>query len=459
MPVVRPRTTIVLFTRDLRVHDHPALAEAVKTADHVVPLFVLDDAILGSQYARPNRVKFLLESLTDLDGALREAGGRLIVRRGEVVREAVGLAGRVGAGALFVSEDVSGYAQRRQRALAAACEGAGIELRRFPGITVAPPGDVQPAGGDHFRVFTPYWNRWRAAPLRSPAPRPRRVALPRGLEPGRLPALRELVSGATSGEVAPGGESPGRARLEAWLRGGLARYAERHDDVAADGTSRLSPYLHFGCVSPLEAARRARNREGGEAFVRQLCWRDFHHQVTAAFPAIAREDYRPRGDRWAHDGEALAAWQEGRTGYPLVDAGMRQLAREGWMHNRARLVTASFLVKDLYLDWRLGAAHFFDWLVDGDVANNAGNWQWVAGTGNDTRPNRVFNPVRQAARFDPDGDYVRRWVNELASVPGARVHEPWRLDAAQRRRLGYPEPIVDHGEAAAAFHRRRRRAS
>lgn len=456
MPGVRRRTTIVLFTRDLRVHDHPALAEAAATAEHVVPLFVLDEAILRSTYARPNRLKFLLESLGDLDGSLREAGARLIVRRGDVGGEAMRLAASAGAHALFVADDVSDYARRRERALRAACEGAGVEFRTFPGITVVPGPDVRPSSGDHFRVFTPYWNRWRTAVLRPAAPRPRRVTLPPGVGPGRLPSVEELVSGPTSPDLPAGGEAHGRARLGAWLRDGLGRYAERHDHPAADGTSRLSPYLHFGCVSPLEAARRARDREGGEAFVRQLCWRDFHHQVTAAFPAIARRDYRPRGDRWARDAEALAAWREGRTGYPLVDAGMRQLAREGWMHNRARLVTASFLVKDLYLDWRLGAAHFFDWLVDGDIANNAGNWQWVAGTGNDTRPNRVFNPVRQAARFDPEGEYVHRWVPELASVPGRRVHEPWRLEAAERRRLHYPDPIVDHGEAAAAFHRRRR---
>jgi deoxyribodipyrimidine photo-lyase len=198
------------------------------------------------------------------------------------------------------------------------------------------------------------------------------------------------------------------------MRRGVARYPEHHDDLAADDTSRLGPYMHFGCVSPAEVARRAAGRRGGEAFLRQLCWRDFHHQVTAAFPAIAREDYRPRGHRWDDDDARLARWKEGRTGAPLVDAGMRQLRREGFMPNRARLVTASFLVKRLRLDWRLGAAHFLDLLVDGDVANNSGNWQWVAGTGNDTRPNRAFNLDRQARRFDPEGAYVRRWAPERA---------------------------------------------
>jgi deoxyribodipyrimidine photo-lyase len=196
-------------------------------------------------------------------------------------------------------------------------------------------------------------------------------------------------------------------------------------------------------VSPAEVARRALARPGGEAFVRQLCWRDFHHQVTAAFPAIAREDYRPRGNRWGDHAAALARWKAGRTGVPIVDAGMRQLLREGWMPNRARLVAASFLVKDLRVDWRLGAAHFLEHLVDGDIANNSGNWQWVAGTGNDTRPNRRFNPIRQAERFDPDGAYVRRWLPELAALPSNLVHQPWRASAKLRRTVDYPAPIVD----------------
>ena len=251
-----------------------------------------------------------------------------------------------------------------------------------------------------------------------------------------------------------GGETEGRARLERWVRDGLAEYESRRDDLAVEGTSGLSPYLHFGCVSPLELAERAREAPGGEAFVRQLCWRDFHHQLLAAEPRIAREDLHPRHDRWRVDPPALAAWKEGRTGYPLVDAGMRQLLAEGTMHNRARLVTASFLAKHLYVDWRLGAAHFAEHLVDGDVANNVGNWQWVAGTGADTRPNRVFNPTRQARRFDPDGAYVRRWVPELEAIDGGAVHEPWRLGLLAPK--GYPAPIVDHDEAVRRFLEARR---
>ena len=226
----------------------------------------------------------------------------------------------------------------------------------------------------------------------------------------------------------------------------MASYDDRHDDLAGDATSRLSPYLHFGLVSPNEVAATVDGLPGSVPFLRQLCWRDFHHQVTDAFGAIARDDYRPGGDRWRTSPDDLDAWREGLTGLPIVDAGMRQLRSEGWMHNRARLIAASFLTKQLRIDWRGGADHFMRWLVDGDVANNFGNWQWVAGTGNDTRPNRSFSPMRQAGRFDPDGDYVRRYIPELSGLAGPAVHRPWRLDHTERQRLDYPAPIVDPDE-------------
>jgi deoxyribodipyrimidine photo-lyase len=267
------------------------------------------------------------------------------------------------------------------------------------------------------------------------------------------------VAGTSPG-LARGGEREGRARLSAWLRGGLDAYEDKHDDLAADATSRLSPHLHFGTLSPVECVRRARERggPGADAFVRQLAWRDFHHQVLAARPRSAAEDYRTRHDDWrggrAADAE-VAAWKEGRTGYPIVDAAMRQLAHEGWMHNRGRLLTASFLAKTLYVDWRIGARYFLDLLVDGDVANNQLNWQWVAGTGTDTRPNRVLNPLAQARRYDPEGAYVRRWVPELRDVGGRAVHEPWRLDPADRDRLAYPRPITDLARGLARFRRAR----
>jgi deoxyribodipyrimidine photo-lyase len=442
------KTSVVLFNRDLRVHDHPALAAAAK-AERVVPLFVFDERLLKSRFAAPNRVAFMLEALHDLDEALRKAGGRLFVRRGDPVREAIAVAHECGAGALHVSADWSGYARGREERLARACAEERIELTAHPGVTVVDPGTVTPAGGDHFKVFTPFHRAWSQVPRRESHGAPRRLSVPGELTAGRLPGLDSLVDGRPSPKRLAGGEVEGRRLMRAFLRDGVGGYEDGHDDLAGDRTSRLSAHIRWGCVSPLELAREAGERRGGAAFVRQLCWRDFHHQVLAATPSLPRRDYRRRGDRWSKSRRAFEAWQEGRTGYPLVDAAMRQLAEEGFMHNRARMTVASFLCKDLYVDWREGAWHFWDLLSDGEIANNAGNWQWVAGTGNDTRPNRVLNPIRQAERFDPDGHYVRRYLPELESVRGKAIFRPWRMEGFER--LDYPEPLVDHDEAATAF--------
>lgn len=451
-------TAVTVFTRDLRVRDNPALARAVAAADQVVPLFVFDDDLLSRPFACANRVAFLLDCLADLDESLHQRGSALVVRRGTFESEIVAVARRTGAGSVFIAGDVSAYARRRVERLATACRDAGIVLHVTPGVTAHPPGSLRPAAGDHFKVFSPYWNRWRSAARRAVAPTPSRITSP-NLPCGARPALSDLVDDTPSPDLARGGETQGRQTLAAWNRRWLESYEERHDDLAGDVTSRVSPYLHFGCISPLEMIERLRERDGAEPYLRQLCWRDFYHQVVHAFPQIASREYRGRGDRWSADERRFEAWRSGRTGYPIVDAGMRQLRREGFMHNRARLITASFLVKDLYVDWRLGARHFLDWLVDGDVANNYGNWQWVAGTGNDTRPNRVFNPLRQAERYDPDGEYVRRYVPELSSIAGKAVHQPWTLEPLLRRRIDYPEPIVDHAEAVAAFRAARSAAS
>ncbi len=323
---------------------------------------------------------------------------------------------------------------------ARATEGR-IELVLRGGPSILAPGAVTPLSGGHYRVFTPYWRAWCERPVPGAATTPRRIRSPHGLPAMRLPGTGR--DGA-SPERPRGGETAGRERLAGFLARDLKGYAERHDDLPGDATSRLSPYLHFGCLSPGAVLERSARGPAGAEFARQLCWRDFHRQVLADCPEAAGRDYRPRrGRRWRRDPEALAAWREGLTGYPIVDAGMRQLAREGFMHNRARMIVASLLTKTLQIDWRDGAAHFATLLCDADVANNTGNWQWVAGTGNDTRPNRVLNPLRQARRFDPAGDYVRRYVPELAGVEGRAVHEPWRLPAAERRALRYPPPIVD----------------
>jgi deoxyribodipyrimidine photo-lyase len=442
------KTAVVLFNRDLRVHDNPALAAAAR-AERTVPLFVLDERLLGSRFAAPNRVAFMLEALRDLDAGLRRTGGRLFVRRGDPVEQALAVARECGATELHVSADWSAYAVAREQRLAAACGAERIEFRAHPGTTIVPPGAVTPSGGDHFKVFTPYHRAWSQVPLRGRVGAPSRLSVPSRLATARLPALERLTSGRPSPQRAPGGEVEGRRLMRAFLRGPLQEYEERHDDLPGDATSRLSPHLRFGCLSALELMEEARRRRGGEAYVRQLCWRDFHHQVLAANPTLPSRDYRPRRDRWSRSERAFDAWRQGLTGYPVVDAAMRQLAAEGFMHNRARMAVASFLTKDLYIDWRAGARHFWDLLSDGEVANNAGNWQWVAGTGNDSRPNRVLNPIRQAERFDPGGEYVRRYLPELESVRGKAIFRPWLMEGFSR--LDYPVPIVDHDEAVAAF--------
>jgi deoxyribodipyrimidine photo-lyase len=446
---------VVLFTRDLRVHDNPALVDALEAADRVVPLFVVDDTILQGRFAAPNRTHLLVDALTDLRTSLQDRGGDLVVRRGDPANEVAAIVRTTGATTVHVAADVSGFAHRRAQRLQATAERAGAELVTHPGPPIVPPRTVLPTGGDHFKVFTPYWRAWeRVRHRRAVLGAPDLVRLPNGVDPGTIPAVTELVAGAPSPELVRGGEHAARKRLDDWVTNGLERYDDLRDLCALDGTSALSPALHFGCLSATEVAARCDGRAGGEPFVRQLAWRDFHHQVTAAFPAIARTDYRPRGDLWDDDPTTFDAWAQGRTGYPIVDAAMRQLLATGWMHNRARMIAASFLVKDLHHDWRRGADHFAYWLADGDVAQNSANWQWIAGTGNDTRPNRVFNPLRQAERFDPAGAYVHRWVPELAGVAAPAVHRPWTLAAADRP-TGYPARIVDHDVAAAAFLARR----
>ncbi|MEV4507961.1 deoxyribodipyrimidine photo-lyase [Dactylosporangium sp. NPDC049525] len=419
------KVAVVLFTRDLRVHDNPALSAASRAAERVLPVFVHDPALRAGD----NRRRFLDGCLADLKASLRKRGADLAELRGDPVAEAVRVAKAVGAEGIGLADDVSGYARDREQRLRRACDDERIALKTFPGVTIVPPGAVRPAGGgEHYKVFTPYWRAWQAQRLRDVESAPRTLRLP-----DDLPASWFKDRPATQG-----GESAARQRLTTWLPR-LEGYDADHDAMAADRTSRLSPFLHFGCLSPRDVAARVDGRPGAEPFLRQLCWRDFYHQVLLAFPDLRRKAYRASAeDTWLDESDALQAWREGHTGVPIVDAGMRQLLAEGWMHNRARLITASYLTKHLRVDWRAGGDHFFDLLLDGDVANNYGNWQWVAGTGNDTKPYRRFNPIRQAHRFDPLGDYVRRYVPELAGVEGKAVHEPWNLPQPPR---GYPAPL------------------
>ncbi|MFD8081910.1 cryptochrome/photolyase family protein [Kitasatospora sp. NPDC059722] len=421
--------SIALFTQDLRLHDNPVLHAARAAGDEVVPLFVLDPAVEAAGFAAPNRLAFLADCLADLDASLRRTGSRLVLRRGDTAEQAARVATEAAAGTVHLAAGVSAYARRREAALR---KHFGDRLHvHDASLTVVGAGRLTPANRDHYAVFTPYHRVWQEAPWRTVLGAPRKLDTPDGIGGEHLPTARPA-----SPALPRGGETAAREARRRW---DIDAYADIHDDLAADATSRLSPYLHFGCLSPTELAVRAQQHggDGAQAFVRQLAWRDFHHQVLAARPHAARRDYRTKDDHWHHDDGEAEAWRRGRTGYPIIDAAMRQLAHEGWMHNRGRLLTASFLAKSLYLDWRIGAAHFLSLLVDGDVANNQLNWQWVAGTGTDTRPNRVLNPLRQADRYDPDGTYVRRWVPELAHLPGATIHRPWLLAP------DYPAPIID----------------
>ena len=461
---------LVLFTRDLRVHDHPALVAAA-TGRRLIALFVLDDAILSRPYAAPNRLQTLVDALTDLRAALRELGNDLVIARGrpaEVVRE---LSATFGVGAIHCSADVSAFARRREAALEEVAREVGATFTAHPGVMLVEPPLVRATGGAHFKVFTPYWRRWSQVTPRPVLGVPDLPPTPDGLDPAPLPTLGDLTDGAAAPLLAPGGEVAARERLAWWMDGPVEDYSDGRNRMAQDATSRISAPLHLGCLSVTEvAAGLDPRRPGHESFLQELCWRDFNHQLLDARPDLAINDVRTKDDRWRDAPDELSAWEQGRTGYPVVDAGMRQLVSEGWMHNRARMVTASFLTKHLYIDWRHGARHFLHHLADGDLANNFAQWQWTAGTGTDSRPNRMFNPVIQGERYDPDGSYVRRWVPELAGIEGKAVHQPRAADGPQdgspstlfdepgdgtehqgTSGARYPRPIVDHREARERF--------
>jgi deoxyribodipyrimidine photo-lyase len=456
-------TALLWFRHDLRVHDHPALHAAVDSNDDVVPVFCFDRRLLGGRHRSASRVQFLLECLEDLDSSLRGLGSALILRSGDPAQELVSLAREVSAQSVHVSADVGPFARRRDEGVGRALAATGVELCSHPGLfTAADPGAIRSAGGHPYTVFSPYHRAWLWAPRRDVLSAPRSLPpVPRSVPRGKLPRLSQLGLEQEVSDPALGGEEVGRQRLRKFLRSALSDYESERNSLGDDATSRLSPYLHFGCLSPREIEHRLPPGRGAEAFRRQLCWRDFYAQVLLHHARNAHSEYqdRYRGSLgWSYSQRRFAAWCEGRTGYPLVDAGMRQLRREGWMHNRARLVVGSFLTKDLGIDWRWGERWFMRFLLDGDEANNNGNWQWIASVGVDPEPpsRRMFNPSRQQARFDPDGSYVRRYVPELERVPGRFLAEPWKMpdevQAEARCVIGedYPEPIVEHAEARQA---------
>jgi len=427
---------LVVFTRDLRLHDHPALSAALAEHGRVVPVFVRDRTIAAGSYGSPRRDEYLEEALGDLDRSLRRKGAALVVRRGDWVAEVLRVAAASGADRIHVSDDATAYGRSRLERLERASGPVGREVTRHLGISIVPPGGLAPAGADHYRIFTAYYRHWRTARWRSLLPAPRRICMPADLKTGEgRPGLDVGRAGAATG----GGATAAADRLRTWVRQGLAGFGQR-DRLTGPGTSRLSADLHFGCLSPLEVAAAVAEHDGAEAFLRQLCWRDYFLQIVAARPSSAWSPGRKPVESGRVAGRRLALWQEGRTGYPVVDAAMRQLAGEGYLPNRARMIVASFLVNELRVDWRRGAVHFLRTLVDGDVAVNNLNWQWVVGTDLPRSGFRVLSPLRQGRRFDPDGDYVRRYVEELRPLTGRSVHDP---DPPTRRRLGYPPKVVE----------------
>jgi len=458
MPAAPP-TAVVWLRRDLRLHDHPALTDALAAHERVVVAFVFDDRLLDGRFASGARTAFLLGCLADLDDGLRRRGSALVVRRGEPERVLPELARAAGADAVYWTSDVSPFARARDGRVTAALGAAGVEARPRGGGYLVDVSQPRTQAGRPYTVFTPFWRATAALPRRAVLDAPGRLAgLPRAVTRGALPTLEELgVTGGVPDPVVPPGETAARRAADAWLADGIADYERRHDALAG-GTSALSPYLRWGCLSARELEARAASHagEGRAAFTRQLAWRDFYAHVLLRFPDNLRHEFqeRYRGLEWDDDPELLTAWQQGETGYPVVDAGMRQLAATGWMHNRARMIVGSFLTKDLHLDWRAGEAWFERLLLDGEPAQNNGNWQWIASTGVDPAPyfRRIFNPTLQGRKFDPDGAYVRRWVPELRDVPDGRVHEPWRMSADEQREAGcavgrdYPAPIVDHAQ-------------
>ena len=448
MERVADTRTVMWFRRDLRLGDNPALLGACES-DGVLPLFVLDPA-LWEPSGVPRRA-YLAASLRAVDESLRDLGGGLSVRRGDPVEEVVRAARDVGASRVHIAADYGPYGARRDAAVESALAQHGLEMVRTGSPYAVAPGRVVNGSGTPYQVFTPFSRAWAQHGWRGPVDPPKRASWLALDDTVDIPDV-QLPEGIALPEA---GERAALTRWRAFVDradGDLGDYDTGRDRPDRDNTSRMSVHLRWGEIHPrtMLADLSADRRAVVATYRKELAWREFYADVLHHRPETAREYLKPEFARMEYDDPApvLDAWKEGRTGFPIVDAGMRQLRATGWMHNRVRMIVASFLVKDLHVEWQHGARHFMHWLLDGDVASNQHNWQWVAGCGTDASPYfRVFNPTTQGRKFDPDGVYVKRWVPELREVDAKHVHEPEA--APDGLPEGYPAPIVDHREERA----------
>jgi deoxyribodipyrimidine photo-lyase len=456
-------TVIHWFRRDLRLADNLALRAALETGLPVIPLFIFDPALLRGERFSPARLGFMLDGLRSLDESLRPHGTRLLIRHGEPLAELPALAAAVGASALYYNKDYTPYALRRDSQLPVVLD---IPVHAYDDALLHPPEAVLKDDGTPYTVYSPFKRRWLAQPKPATAsgaiPNKQFHALD-GLDAPPVPTLAQMGH-STQTTTPPAGEQAALARLKRFVERGIRRYKQRRDFLDIDpfsdddpGTSGLSPYTRFGMISPrqlyhaaAEARERVTSKDEGESvdhWISELAWREFYVSIMRHFPHALNSSWRPEYERVAyrHAPDELGRWQAGETGYPIVDAAMRQLVSLGWMHNRARMIAASFLTKDLLIYWREGDVYFMQYLIDGDPAVNNGGWQWAAGTGTDAQPYfRIFNPVFQSQKFDPDGSYIRHWLPELRDVPARYIHTPWEMPTPP---VNYPAPIIDHGMA------------
>ncbi len=468
------KPVIVWFRQDLRLADQRAVAAAAASGAPVIALYVLDDVSPGAWRMGGASRWWLNRSLVALDSGLRAIGNRLVLRRGVAADVLAQVAAETSADTVFCLAAHEPWAHAVEADAHAALARSGVALKRLQGALLKRPDAIRTQGGQPFKVYTPFWRALTASePPAPPVPAPIVLAAPTAfpaseqLEDWALHPVKPDWSGAFDAHWQPG-EAGAHDKLSAFLDDALCEYDAERNRPDRPGTSRLSPHLHFGEISPAtcwyaaqSAAAIVRSRgghpdKGLETFLKEIVWREFAAHLLVHWPTLPEEPFKPQFQAfpWADDASGLRAWQRGQTGYPIVDAGMRELWTTGWMHNRVRMIVASFLVKDLLIPWQAGEAWFWDTLVDADLASNAASWQWVAGCGADAAPYfRIFNPTRQGETYDPDGAYVRRWLPELARVPTAHIHEPWAAPplvlAAAGVTLGktYPQPIVDHAKA------------